>query len=330
WFTPSASTSESQGFDLEAFAANLDAVCGGDYPEASKTAIIEILENINAGRKTVVVWYTDAPPHHTSNFELSQFEKNSRLNPVMELKALEKRKGGTEWFDWVVVVPILCNERLNPKHFSEEFRLDDDLRFYILLAEMTGGVALGFSKHVWGGNLARKISKLTVDVLLAWMGRVKNSPEAEVPFSLRFEDKENYSEIKNENEGDEGYLSLPWDKKKRIGRKELKKVIVSEFSDFSLVPKKDGAKGIDLVKKFVVEEGYREIVYKVLKEVVTKDAICISINPLFGELWRAVCKKRSTDERTQLVAAFGDSVWKLSGENKVIMQAFGGELCELT
>lgn len=45
--------------------AEIRAFGGMDYPEAAKSAV-DILINEIVERPTVVIWYTDAPPHHHS------------------------------------------------------------------------------------------------------------------------------------------------------------------------------------------------------------------------------------------------------------------------
>lgn len=49
------------------FAKKIEISGGADYPEASKTAIWTLVRNLNPGRRTLCMWYTDAPPHSESS-----------------------------------------------------------------------------------------------------------------------------------------------------------------------------------------------------------------------------------------------------------------------
>ena len=44
----------------------------------------------------------------------------------------------------------------------------------------------------------------------------------------------------------------------------------------------------------------------------------ISLNPVFGSLWRAVCNDRDNDAREELVAAFGLQIERLTQEDEKV------------
>ena len=56
--------------DIKDFIGTLHAHGGDDYPEAVRTAIYDLSKIIseNANEKTIVIWYTDAPPHISSKY----------------------------------------------------------------------------------------------------------------------------------------------------------------------------------------------------------------------------------------------------------------------
>ena len=123
--------------DLSAVCSGLRATGGGDYPEASKTALIRVLENITSKKvraamcvvllpvqcvwlvqhtpKAVVIHYTDAPPHHRAGGANMMQEKRVSFLWIfsmiafpfrieqglmgMSAQAMARSKFGWEWTD---------------------------------------------------------------------------------------------------------------------------------------------------------------------------------------------------------------------------------------
>ncbi|KAF7336177.1 RING-type domain-containing protein [Mycena venus] len=66
-------------------------------------------------------------------------------------------------------------------------------------------------------------------------------------------------------------------------------------------------------KRFAIpsESAFRDLVYESLTSIIQTNVACLTYNPVFGQLWRAVCK--DTDSRkTVLVNLFSEYVGKVS------------------
>jgi len=48
-------------------ASRLQPNGGGDVPEACKTALVESLKYVDPERRTLILWYADAGPHHSTH-----------------------------------------------------------------------------------------------------------------------------------------------------------------------------------------------------------------------------------------------------------------------
>ncbi len=68
--------------DLIPFVKLLNADGGGDTPEAAKTAAHELLDCVDTNANTLVIWYTDAPPHHSSTNGSNYGEEEKKLKSV--------------------------------------------------------------------------------------------------------------------------------------------------------------------------------------------------------------------------------------------------------
>lgn len=102
WLNPSLGSDAGQP-DLLAAAKSLEADGGGDYPEATKTALAKAYQEMRPDAKTIVLVYTDAPPHTQRDVSVSQlllqtldelmliFSSNS-FNSSDQLTVREKRE----------------------------------------------------------------------------------------------------------------------------------------------------------------------------------------------------------------------------------------------
>lgn len=112
--------------DISPFAAALRPQGGGDYPEAAKTAVVELLKVVS--RPTVVVWYADAPPHARSPLE---------GNGVSEQRAL----GGGDDFDWVKLCRRLADARVTVCPVVSGMAGHGE-RYFAVAAALTGGACV--------------------------------------------------------------------------------------------------------------------------------------------------------------------------------------------
>jgi hypothetical protein len=78
----------------------------------------------------------------------------------------------------------------------------------------------------------------------------------------------------------------------------------------------------NLAKRFgKPEEGaYRNLVYESLSAIIEFNVHSLTYNPIFGQLWRAVCKDTS-DSKIQLLNAFSNRIGKITDPaQKVALQ----------
>ncbi|PVF95374.1 hypothetical protein CPB86DRAFT_764184 [Serendipita vermifera] len=74
---------------LTEWVGGLKAEGGGDYPEAAKTALRRVLDIVEADRadstpeerETLVLWYTDSPPHHRSHRSVNRLLEIAAHSP---------------------------------------------------------------------------------------------------------------------------------------------------------------------------------------------------------------------------------------------------------
>ena len=77
--------------------ANASPLGGGDHPEAQKTAIMELYSNGMLNKRTLVIHYTDAPPHADN-------DKNT------EAKGEMNYFGDKRWdFRWAEIMKLVAN-----------------------------------------------------------------------------------------------------------------------------------------------------------------------------------------------------------------------------
>lgn len=163
WLSPTSLSDEKQP-NLIAKAKNLYPNGGGDAPEATKTGLAMAYELMRADATTIILLYTDAPPHTFANDSVRDRSSNLR-SEQKDLNNLTAYGGfGPNFADWVSAAKWLS------KVFSI---LEGDMDFnsagyYNYLSTMTRGTC--FYLTDWRPAL---ISKLTIEVLLAWMGAEK-------------------------------------------------------------------------------------------------------------------------------------------------------------
>lgn len=113
WHSSSSSESlnESEGLkvDLIKSAKELYPMGGGDGPEATKTGLARAYELMREGATTIVLLYTDAPPHTLANGSLT--DRSSNLGP--ERTALSKNE-------------VRCSEI-----FSRSYSVENDKQIWL-------------------------------------------------------------------------------------------------------------------------------------------------------------------------------------------------------
>ncbi|KAJ7136564.1 hypothetical protein C8R44DRAFT_695487 [Mycena epipterygia] len=291
--------------NLQQFVHDLQDTGGGDFPEAAKTALIRGLQAVNKESRTLVLWYADAPPHHIS--------VQSHQNDEAEAKAFPP--GAVDWVK-------LCHtaRRRNCTVFcftpiSMEFAFS---AFYVLLSELTGGICI--ASKTANSTL---ISRLTLGVVMQWMRGGSSTPAMmddvlrdSSAVLLRYE--QSPLKVKaNPKPSDEGLGSrgyLPPSRQPTSTACQALLPIIRDPLQLSKIPTRPlPLQAFDLGKRFgnPSEEAYRDLVYESLTSIIQTNVASLTYNPIFGQLWRAVCKDTGS-RKAGLTSLFSDMVGKVA------------------
>jgi len=255
---------------LKDTAAKLKAGGGGDAPEAVKTALNHIIEmlraanvsNLGASCRTVVVHYTDAPPHHNSKLVGS-----SAQNLRKEIQAM---KGKDPGFDWMRI--------------CQAFRQLDTPVITILARGELHSVAAKFMLllgHVivLPDTQPDTITRHTMGMFLQWMGQ----PAASISRAF-FKCPMDLAALATEDSP--AFVQ------------QLKSETGAEEYSFEALPAFDRDLRL-LMQRFQESEAFQDVVFRALQELfVSEHVLAITYNSVLGLLWRLVCKHRE-DPRVQ-------------------------------
>ncbi|KUJ12891.1 uncharacterized protein LY89DRAFT_652250 [Mollisia scopiformis] len=325
WLTPSSDTATVV---LVARAKKLNPLGGGDGPEATKTGLARAYELMRVDATTIILLFTDAPPHSFSNGSL----KDTSSNYGAELKALSDETcyggHGLQFVDWVSAANSLRSGDKKAQVFSI---LERDMRYeeagyYNYLSAMTGGTCFYLAK-----SSAADISQVTVDVLLSWMGAGKagavGNPDLPA-FLTRYADSAGMMVLKNEKDlaackfflatSDSAYDSvIPDAGRAAIKRGAANVIKIKASSDVlkKFLPKKN-TPVLNFAKRYAVDADYRRVALRELKKIIDTDVVVISLNPIFGSLWRDAVADRDHEARDELVKVFGSQVDRIADANE--------------
>ena len=304
WFKPGVIEGEQQP-DLVDLSSKLVATGGGDWPEATKTGLAEMYKHLRAEATTLVLLYTDAPPHVLG-------QDNGYSHADMEKRVLsdvtKSGEHGKLFIDWAWAAQTLRTGKKKAHVISILDRgfTQSASGFYTFLSAVTGGAS------IFTQGRPSEISQTTVSVLLAWMGVQKAGIESTmIPAQLC-----HYKDIRGllsvESEADQAALNFfP---AKESGMRSVASTDIN-FEKINLstdllnknMPKK--ASPLQDFSKTYKESGtYRVLVVRQLREIIERDVSAISLNPVFGSLWRTFCNDRENDHRQELLDLFGRKV----------------------
>ncbi|BDD54445.1 hypothetical protein MPDQ_007536 [Monascus purpureus] len=304
--------------DILALARSLKQFGGADSPEATKTALAKAYEVMRPETKTIILLYTDAPPHTTVNENIDCHIGYRRSNTQMERDALENPDAyggyGPKFVDWVSA----CNElRYGPKKahvFSivEKFITPGVVGYYTFLSTTTGGACI-----VLDCTEPSDIARMTVDILLAWMGVAKTGsfnldpPPARL---ARYKTTDDIKDLTDENDK-RGFKFFPVP---GSGKDVQTAFLTNVFFTLMItdtvqkyLPKKDIPLA-DFAMAYSTDATYRQLVVKHLKRIIDNDVRAIALNPVFGSLWRIFCKDRQNNSRHEVINAFSVQVDRIA------------------
>ena len=147
------------------------------------------------------------------------------------------------------------------------------------------------------------ISQVTVEILLAWMGVRKAGTESiKLPARLcRHNDSADILSVKGDR--DEPAKKY-FDTKKRQGllQASFTKLNLSTGVLDAYLPKKRSPLQ-DFATMYARSAAYRNVVVWQLRDIIERDVSAMSLNPVFGSLWRALCNDRENDHRQDSLVA---------------------------
>jgi hypothetical protein len=312
---------------LMTLAASLEPIGGGDFPEATKTGLARAYSLMRKDATTIMLLYTDAPPHcwmvADTNTGSNYREEQAALKPTTSFGGY-----GPYFADWVSA----CNQlHAGPKKAHVFCFLDDAIGsvlnsgYYTYLSTMTRGACLSLTS-----STPHNIAQISVDVLLAWMGTQKDGVENDaMPAKLvRYKTGHKIKQIEDEKDGAANLFfwahkpaGTRYQSKRDIEKikdemaENLAKINVDAEVLNKYLPKKQTPVG-NFAQRYAKEEAYKAVVVEELRTIIETDVTSMSLNPVFGSLWRAVCNDREHPEHDDLVQAFGLHVDKIADANE--------------
>jgi hypothetical protein len=327
WYDPENpdATGNVSASSLMTAASELKAVGGGDYPEAIKTGLARAYELMNEEATTIILLYTDAPPH----CDMVALTKRDGGNYDAEQVALNDSKSyggyGPFFADWVSACNLL---HAGPKKAHVFSFLDGSMGigtvnsgYYTYLSTITHGASLALTHASPQG-----IAQTTVHVLLAWMGVTKAGADKEAmpAILVRYRKGDNLKQIKDEK--DSTANSYFWAAKDANIKVLLESNVAQVNLDSHVLEKylpKRKTTVIDFAQRYAEDVRYKNVVGEQLKAIIESDVSSMSLNPVFGSLWRAVCRDRANPMRDEIITTFSFHVEKIKdGDEKARMKSW--------
>ncbi|OBT63904.1 hypothetical protein VE03_06579 [Pseudogymnoascus sp. 23342-1-I1] len=343
WLSPSSLSDDEQP-DLIAKAKSLRPGSGGDVPEATKTGLARAYELMRADATTIILLYTDAPPHtfangsttrpssNTSNEQAALTNPDSRVGFWRSITDGASKSKSTSitnlgsfggfshnFADWVSASKWLskrCGDKKAQVFCILDGRMDfREAGYYNYLSTMTGGVCFRLT-----GSYSSSISELTVEVLLAWMGVKKvqlGMPVALLPaYMLRYKSLENIETLVDETDRNAAPFFFASREVDKLPKPSIVTQSRANSETFELYLPKKTTPVQDFAKRYAESPQYRKTAVEELKKLINEDVSAITLSPVFGSLWRAVCSDRKNSSRDEIINAFGLQVDRITNPNE--------------
>lgn len=272
---------------------------GGDNPEALKTALMELAEQVQdgCGSETLVMLMADAPPHYGAQAKSPNFEKE---------KTFFMMKGWSH--DWFDISRQLARKSVRVHAitaFPTESAFEAFSSFFAVLSHVTRGSAFAMlpTRHLHDLTLAAAITNATVGLLMATIGQHCGLHERAAKIVL---EKPEHHELLCTTCGSlkENCNFLP----SHAWPVPLYRFCTARAG--SLEAGVETVVEVDLekqVKRFSADCVFADLVYQTFEALVNPETIeSLTCNPIFGRLWREICKRRK-DERLKRLLQNVDS-----------------------
>jgi hypothetical protein len=80
---------------------------------------------------------------------------------------------------------------------------------------------------------------------------------------------------------------------------------------------------MNFAERYKTDASYRQFATQQIARLIETDVTAVSLNPVFGSLWRAVCNDRDNPDREGLLNAFSRNVDKIGdSDEKIRMKAW--------
>ncbi|KAI1326758.1 hypothetical protein F5Y16DRAFT_373947 [Xylariaceae sp. FL0255] len=299
--------------EIMKFTQSLEPEYGGDWPEATKTAFAKAYSVMRSDAKTLILLYTDASPHLPLDFHMNRIDEQTFLT-----------KDGYDndsprFADWVSAVRKFRNGEKKAQVFTIGNGYAVPLAPYAFLSHKTDG-ALYLLDHM----RAPLISSLTMSILLTWMGVEKAGTEDQMKTTtaVRYRDTAQMAGIRFETDKDVDmyFQVLSHHRREKVAEnlyeRRIRDVNALRRTMAVRVPPVQ-----DFGQRYLSDENYKKDVVDHLSKIIDEDVSSITVNPVFGSLWRVVANDRESDSREGLVQKFSISVERLpQGEEKDAMK----------
>lgn len=261
---------------LISFSKKLEATGGGGQPEAVKTGLYKVLEELphdldHQTDRVYLLHMTDAPAHESSTGRLD----NEGLQ--------EQKKLGPTNFDWVeLTAQILLRPIVYSCFSSYGFNL------YASLASATGGFYIN-------ADIA-DITELESGILRIFNGWFSAEP------NLMFISRELAIKTKGKKT-----INCETDIMKHYNLIKVSKSIVQ--------PELEKALSSVLIR-LDTDLTYRSDVFVLLESIIRDDILTLASNKIFGRIWRKVCCFRKDPKRDELIQLIEQTKKSLTPESR--------------
>ncbi|KAL4966505.1 uncharacterized protein BDV14DRAFT_188970 [Aspergillus stella-maris] len=284
--------------DLLRFAKRLSTIGNMDKPEAAKTGLAKAHEIMRSEAETLILCYTDAPPHTIALNHRSGNAQNER-------EGLNHGASSRLFTDWVPAAKTLAMGDKKAQVFA---LLHKDMpagkgAYYYYLYEMTQGACI-YLKNQHPGT----ICKASVELLLAWMSVEKpttgDDNRTDFPGTWSYY----YNRPTTNSMGNNGETAVTKD----ILRERLPKRPTPAQSP---------------IQQWSTDNAYRTMATGKLLQIIDKNVSAMAVNAVFGSLWRAVCKdsdavgKIQDQKKKDIMQAWLEESYDFSPEVQAIIDA---------